>query len=171
MDDIRAHPEIPIRENGKIAWAMRENSPSLKAVVNKFIQKSRSGTLLGNVIYGKYIDNTGWLNKALNPNKIAQLEKLATLFSRYGEKYDIDYLLIAAVAYKESGFNNDLVGSRGAVGIMQVLPSTARDPNINIKNVRQLENNIHAGVKYLAFCVNSTSVILLLRRKINSTLP
>ncbi|MEC4621952.1 hypothetical protein VST04_28065, partial [Bacillus paranthracis] len=43
MDDIRAHPEIPIRENGKIAWAMRENSPSLKAVVNKFIQKSRSG--------------------------------------------------------------------------------------------------------------------------------
>ncbi|MDW2406337.1 transglycosylase SLT domain-containing protein, partial [Vibrio sp. 1262-1] len=127
------------------------NSPSLKAVVNKFIQKSRSGTLLGNVIYGKYIDNTGWLNKALNPNKIAQLEKLATLFSRYGEKYDIDYLLIAAVAYKESGFNNDLVGSRGAVGIMQVLPSTARDPNINIKNVRQLENNIHAGVKYLAF--------------------
>ena len=151
MDDIRVHKKIPIRKNGKIAWAMRENSPKLKAVVNKFIQKSRSGTLLGNVIYGKYIDNTGWLNRALNPKKIAQLEKLAALFSRYGEKYDIDYLLIAAIAYKESGFNNDLVGSRGAVGIMQVLPSTAQDPNINIKNVRQLENNIHAGVKYLAF--------------------
>ncbi|MCV5274655.1 transglycosylase SLT domain-containing protein, partial [Escherichia coli] len=112
------HKKIPIRKNGKIAWAMRENSPKLKAVVNKFIQKSRSGTLLGNVIYGKYIDNTGWLNRALNPKKIAQLEKLAALFSRYGEKYDIDYLLIAAIAYKESGFNNDLVGSRGAVGIM-----------------------------------------------------
>ncbi len=95
--------------------------------------KSRSGTLLGNVIYSKYIDNTNWLNKALNPKKIAQLEKLSALFSRYGEKYNLDYLLIAAVAYKESGFNNNLVGTRGAVGIMQVLPSTARDPNINIK--------------------------------------
>ncbi len=151
MDDIKAHKKVPLRKNGNIAWVMRQNSPQLKAVVNKFIQKSRSGTLLGNVIYSKYIDNTNWLNKVLNPKKIAQLEKLSALFSRYGEKYDLDYLLIAAVAYKESGFNNNLVGTRGAVGIMQVLPSTARDPNINIKNVRQLENNIHAGAKYLAF--------------------
>ena len=151
MDDIRVHKKVPLRKSGKIGWAMRKDSPQLKAVVNKFIKKSRSGTLLGNVIYGKYIDNTNWLNKALNPKKIAQLEKLSALFSRYGEKYDFDYLLIAALAYKESGFNNNLVGSQGAVGIMQVLPSTARDPNINIKNVRQLENNIHAGVKYLAF--------------------
>jgi membrane-bound lytic murein transglycosylase MltF len=34
---------------------------------------------------------------------------------------------------------------------MQILPSTASDPNVNIKNVRNLENNVHAGVKYLAF--------------------
>ncbi|MDF4805122.1 lytic transglycosylase F, partial [Vibrio parahaemolyticus] len=114
MDDIKAHKKVPLRKNGNIAWVMRQNSPQLKAVVNKFIQKSRSGTLLGNVIYSKYIDNTNWLNKALNPKKIAQLEKLSALFSRYGEKYDLDYLLIAAVAYKESGFNNNLVGTRGA---------------------------------------------------------
>ncbi|MGY0616734.1 transglycosylase SLT domain-containing protein [Vibrio sp. FJH11] len=151
MDDIRVHKKVPLRKSGKIAWAMRKDSPQLKAVVNKFIKKSRSGTLLGNVIYGKYIDNTRWLDKALNPKKMAQLEKLSALFSRYGEKYDIDYLLIAAIAYKESGFNNNLVGRSGAVGIMQILPSTARDPNINIQNVRQLENNVHAAVKYLAF--------------------
>ncbi len=151
MDDIRAHTKIPIREGGEIGWAMRHNSPELRKAVNKFIQTSKSGTLLGNVIYGKYIDNTNWLNKALNPKKIAQLEKLSSLFAKYGEKYDFDYLLIAAVAYQESGFDNSLVSSRGAVGIMQILPSTASDPNVNIKNVRNLENNVHAGVKYLAF--------------------
>ncbi|CAM3119407.1 Solute-binding protein family 3/N-terminal domain-containing protein [Vibrio mytili] len=151
MDDIRVHKKIPLRKNGKIAWVMRKDSPQLKGVVNQFIKKSRSGTLLGNVIYAKYIDNTNWLNRALNPDKIARLDKLSALFSRYGKKYDFDYLLIAALAYKESGFNNNLVGSRGAVGIMQILPSTARDPNINIKNIRNLENNVHAGVKYMAF--------------------
>ncbi len=34
---------------------------------------------------------------------------------------------------------------------MQILPSTAADKNVNIKNVKQLENNIHAATKYLAF--------------------
>lgn len=91
MDDIRAHTKIPIREGGEIGWAMRHNSPELRKAVNKFIQTSKSGTLLGNVIYGKYIDNTNWLNKALNPKKIAQLEKLSSLFAKYGEKYDFDY--------------------------------------------------------------------------------
>ncbi len=89
--------------------------------------------------------------QSTEPQKIAQLEKLSSLFAKYGEKYDFDYLLIAAVVYQESGFDNSLVSSRGAVGIMQILPSTASDPNVNIKNVRNLENNVHAGVKYLAF--------------------
>lgn len=34
---------------------------------------------------------------------------------------------------------------------MQVLPSTAKDPNVNIKNIKKLENNVHAGVKYMRF--------------------
>lgn len=151
MENIQVHKKIPLRKNGKIGWAMRKYSPQLKAVVDNFIRKSQSDNLLGNVIYGKYIDNTNWLNKALDPNKIAQLKKLTALFSHYGEQYDFDHLLIAAVAYKESSFNNNVVSNRGAVGIMQVLPSTARDPNINIRNVQQLENNVHAGVKYMAF--------------------
>ncbi len=59
--------------------------------------------------------------------------------------------MISAQAYQESKFNNRLVSHMGAVGIMQVLPKTAREPYINIKNFRELENNIHAGVKYMNF--------------------
>ena len=39
----------------------------------------------------------------------------------------------------------------GAVGVMQVLPSTAADPSVNIRNITTIENNIHAGVKYMRF--------------------
>ena len=34
---------------------------------------------------------------------------------------------------------------------MQLLPSTADDPNVDIHNIEKMENNIHAGVKYLRF--------------------
>ena len=34
---------------------------------------------------------------------------------------------------------------------MQVLPSTAADPNVDIDDIEKLENNVHAGVKYLRF--------------------
>ena len=56
-----------------------------------------------------------------------------------------------AVAYQESGLDNKKKSRAGAVGIMQVRPETGKDKNIGIKNVHFLENNIHAGVKYLAF--------------------
>ncbi|MDX1353608.1 MAG: transglycosylase SLT domain-containing protein, partial [Thiomicrorhabdus sp.] len=54
-------------------------------------------------------------------------------------------------AHQESRFRQDLVSRANAVGIMQIKPSTARSKIVNIPNIRNLENNIHAGVKYLAF--------------------
>jgi len=42
----------------------------------------------------------------------------------------------------------------GAIGVMQILPSTAADPNVNINDIEKLENNIHAGVKYQRFIVD-----------------
>jgi membrane-bound lytic murein transglycosylase MltF len=41
----------------------------------------------------------------------------------------------------------------GAVGVMQVLPSTAADPNVGISDIEKLEKNIHAGIKYLRFII------------------
>ncbi len=77
--------------------------------------------------------------------------KLKSLFQKYAKQYGFDWRLIAALAYQESGMNNKKRNKSGAVGIMQVLPSTGKDKNIRISNVHLLENNIHAGVKYLRF--------------------
>jgi membrane-bound lytic murein transglycosylase MltF len=56
-------------------------------------------------------------------------------------------MLLAAQAYQESRFNPDALSSSGAIGLMQVLPTTAQE--IGIENIHLPENNIHAGVKYL----------------------
>ncbi|WP_038219380.1 lytic transglycosylase F [Vibrio sp. N418] len=151
MDNIHAHKKVPLRRSGKIAWALRKNSPQLKKLVDNYLDEYRSGTLLGNVIYGKYLDNTRWLKKILDPKHISHLESLSKLFDHYSNQYDFDPLMISAQSYQESGLDQSKVSHQGAVGIMQVLPSTASDPNVNIPNIYKLENNIHAGVKYMRF--------------------
>ena len=56
-----------------------------------------------------------------------------------------------ALAYQESGLDHSKKNPSGAVGLMQVLPTTAADKNVNIGDVEAVEKNIHAGIKYLDF--------------------
>lgn len=151
MENIQVHDIIPLRDNGEIAWAMREQSPKLQSFVNQYLKSARSGTLLGNVIYGKYLDDTRWLKKVLNPNHINRLEALSEIFSQYSEQYQFDPLMMSAQGFQESGLDQSKVSHKGAVGVMQVLPSTAKDPNVNIPNIYEVDNNIHAGIKYMRF--------------------
>ena len=59
--------------------------------------------------------------------------------------------MLAAQGFQESGLQQDTRSPAGAVGIMQVKPSTAADRNVGINDISSAENNIHAGAKYLRF--------------------
>ena len=71
-------------------------------------------------------------------------------FQQYATEYNFDYLMLAAQGYQESMLGQDRVSPRGAVGVMQVLPQYAAADPISIRNVRDAQNNIHAGTKMLA---------------------
>ena len=58
---------------------------------------------------------------------------------------------VGAQAFQESRFDNNARSSAGAVGIMQLLPSTALDKDVAIKNFRTVEGSIEAGAKYNRF--------------------
>ena len=143
--------DLKLRRGGKIAFMIRKHSPRLKASLNAFLKGHRKGTLLGNIYFKRYYEKNPWIKTPLGAELDRTLLKYRKLFKKYADQYGFDWLLIAALAYQESGFDNNKQNKSGAVGIMQVLPSTARDKHIGIKNVQQLENNIHAGVKYLDF--------------------
>lgn len=151
LPDIVVHKDIAVNTSGQIAWAVRKNNPKLLKNLNSFLKSHRKGTTLGNVLFKRYYENTRWIANPLSDTAQEKLEKYNALFQRYADEYDFDWLLIAALAFQESRLNPNKKSHRGAVGIMQVKPSTARDKNIGIRNVSKLENNIHAGVKYLAF--------------------
>lgn len=149
--DLQSRPDIVLKEGARIAWGMRKDSPLLASAVNDFIKKNRAGTLIGNVLINRYIKDFDWAANALSPQDYALFEQLEKLFRKYGETYEIDHLLAVAQGYQESRLNQSARSSRGAIGIMQMLPATAGDPNVAIRNIEKTENNIHAGMKYLDF--------------------
>jgi len=144
--------DVVVNNSGNLAWAVRKEDSQLLESLNNFIrEEGRQGTWLGNILFKRYFRNTRWLKNPLAGEGKERFEKLLSLFDKYADLYGFDRLLIAAQAYQESGFDPEAVSSDGALGIMQVLPTTAAEPFIGIPDIEDLENNIHAGVKYLAF--------------------
>ncbi len=153
LDDIVVHNALAVGVNREVAWAIRKDSPGLKPYVDRFIKNHRKGTVLGNILVRRYLTNTRYLKETLDPSP-DKLEKLAVLFKKYADRYGFDYLMLAAQGYQESGLNQNVRSAAGAVGIMQLLPSTAADKSVNIPNVYNTENNIHAGAKYLRHLID-----------------
>jgi membrane-bound lytic murein transglycosylase MltF len=151
FEKIRLHPDIAVNTGGEIAWAFRKNSPKLKKVINQFVSKSRKGTLLGNMLFTRYLKNTKYVKNALASHEREKFQRLMPVFKKAAGKYGFDWVLAIALGYQESTLEQRKRSPAGAIGVMQLLPNTARDPNINIPNIDKLEPNIHAGVKYLHF--------------------
>jgi len=151
LDEIKIHKELAIHRGGQIAWAFRKDSPLLANEVNAFVETHKKGTLMGNILLNRYLKNTSRLENNMVEQEMAKFETTAQYFKKFGEQYDFDWLLLAAQGYQESRLDQNRVSRVGALGIMQVRPGTARDPNINIPDISTPENNIHAGTKYLRF--------------------
>lgn len=149
--EITLHQDIKVRTCGQIGWAIRKGSPKLRKVANDFMKTRKKGTLLGNILFKRYLENTKWVRNSLNEQEIQRFNETVGLFQTYANQYNFDWIMIGALAYQESRIDQSKRSPNGAIGVMQVLPSTARDKNVNIPNIEELENNIHAGVKYLRF--------------------
>jgi len=152
--NIRPLPAVALRTNAQVAWAIRKDSPALRKSLDGFIAKHRVGTMTGNVLLKRYLQNTRWARGATNKEDMRRFNELTGLFKKYATKYDFDWLLLVAQGYQESGLDQRTRSPVGAIGVMQVMPTTAKDRNVAIKDIHLTEPNIHAGVKYLRFLVN-----------------
>ena len=146
---LKVYEHLKINEGGRIAWAIRKDSPNLAEHLNRFIDENKKGSLLGNILFTRYYKTNRWITNPLSGADQERLQQLKALFERYGRMYGIDWLKLAAQAYQESQLDQSVRSPAGAIGIMQLLPSTASGQPINVHNIEQLENNIHAGAKYM----------------------
>ena len=130
LPDLRISHAVSMPGTGGPGWLARKNNPVLTRTLNRFVKKHKKGTRPGNIYFNKYFKSTRWISNLLDSAAQRRLYRYMPLFRKYGEKYGLDWRLLAAVAYQESRLNPRCRSSRGAVGLMQVLPSTARDHRI-----------------------------------------
>jgi membrane-bound lytic murein transglycosylase MltF len=142
------HDGFYLHEGGNIGWAMRKNSPELKRALDQFTRKHKLGTEFGNIMQRRFFSNDDRLLDATARTDMQRFNQLVGLFEKYAKIYDFDYLMLMAQGFQESRLNQSARSHAGAVGVMQVLPSTAAD--MGIKDVASsAERNIEAGSKYL----------------------
>ena len=144
----------PFGQNLPIAWAVRKKSKRMAKEINLIIPKISKGSTFGNIISKKYFNDFGGIKARLKGESPDKLSKYDSLIKKYSKKYGFDWRLISSLCYQESHFIQNQENQWGAIGLFQVKQMTANEPYIKIKNISGLkntENNIHAGVKYLAW--------------------
>ena len=148
---VTVRDDLVLREGARLAWAIRPDSPQLKTFLDTFLKENREGTLFGNIIRNRYIRDFNWTENAMGATELSRYHKLSALFRKYGTDYGMDPTLLAAQGFQESRLDQSVRSPAGAIGVMQLLPSTAKDKNVAIPNIDELEPNIEAGAKYMAF--------------------
>jgi membrane-bound lytic murein transglycosylase MltF len=141
------HKDLALRTGGEIAVAVRRDNPKLKAAGDDWIRKHGLGTAFGNVLNKRYLQSTGYAAAAASEAERRKFRELVALFRKYAGQYDLDFLLMAAQGYQESRLDQGAKSQVGAIGVMQVMPSTGAE--LGVGDIKQLEPNVHAGVKYI----------------------
>jgi membrane-bound lytic murein transglycosylase MltF len=141
-----------VRTDRQTAMMVRKNSPQLLAELNAFIARYPEGSLQRNVLTQKYLKNVKYAKSATSGQDLERFQKTADFIRKYSAEYDLDYLLMAAQGYQESGLDQNKKSAVGAIGVMQVMPATGRD--MKVGDITQMDANIHAGVKYVRFMMD-----------------
>lgn len=84
---------------------------------------------------------------SVNPAEFEQLIKTCSV------KYGVNPSLVKAVIHAESGYNPNAVSSKGAGGLMQLMPATAK--SLKVADRFNPKDNVEGGVKYLRFLLDT----------------
>lgn len=153
------------------------NSPSFEKVLQS-TTKSNFGTLLldpqlknvnANIIkespqvsLNRALEEAASLQSNIPTHKTSTKSQVLNVVNQISKKYDVDEKLVQALIKQESGFNPKAKSKSGAMGLMQLMPSTAK--NLGVQDPYNMVQNVEGGVKYLKSMLNkyNGNVILAL---------
>ena len=118
---------------------------------NLELKKMRDALTAGNTSTGSF-SGAANLDQRNRIDAAIKLRKTETqydeMFQKAGEKHGVDWKLLKAMAKQESGFNPKAKSRKGATGILQLMPGTAR--GLGVRNSEDPEDNIMGGAKYIS---------------------
>lgn len=133
------------------AWATHPKAKALHAAASEFLERSGKNGLM-KILYDRYFEPApkravARRDKSLRADASGQISPFDELFKAAGQETGLDWRLLAAVAHAESRFDPEARSPFGAVGLMQVLPSTAKE--LGVEHPERPAENIRAGARYL----------------------
>jgi membrane-bound lytic murein transglycosylase MltF len=151
--NVKPRPDLALRTDGQLAVAVRKDNPKLRARVDVWVKKHGGGNWFSTVVGNRYLQSVKYVKNASADAERKKFEAVVELFKKYGGQYNLDYLMMAAQGYQESTLDQSVRSPVGAIGVMQVMPPTGRD--LNVGDIKQVEANVHAGVKYMRFMMDT----------------
>ena len=146
--------DVRLSEGDEIAWAVRFNNPRLLQALNDFIEKnSERVSREAAELHRRYFRDVTFLRNNLDPDVLGRKKHLAPYFKQASQEHGFDWLFLLAQGFQESRLNQSVRSGAGAVGIMQLLPSTGRA--MGYADIRSsAQANIAAGAKYMRFLID-----------------
>ncbi|WP_194270207.1 membrane-bound lytic murein transglycosylase MltF [Candidatus Methylospira mobilis] len=151
----RYFPNIEVAfEQGEpqdLGWAFSQSEDnSLYNEVSSFFDAIRQDGTLARLTKkhdAVWMATDASVDAALRSHVRQRLPRYRALFQNAGRKFDIDWRLLAAIAYQESQWDAHAVSAEGVQGMMMLTGNTARELNVTDRfNVSQ---SIHGGAEYL----------------------
>lgn len=168
---LTPHAEPSQRGARAIAFAIRPTDRALLAAASTFVEGTYRG-LEYNLAHRRYfeVERRGGSARlpAAGPAKTGTISPYDALFRRYGERYHLDWRLIAAQAFVESGFDPKAKSWVGALGLMQVMPRTGAE--LGFTRLEDPEIGVHAGVLYLSRLIERVDARLPFRQRVRLAL-
>jgi membrane-bound lytic murein transglycosylase MltF len=146
LKDVKIREDLALKKDVKTGWAIRKDSPKLKAEIEEFLQQARKVSTL-QARQSLALSRAKKFRNNTSDAEVKRFQQTLALFQKYGQKYGFDPLMLAAQGYQESQLNQNAKSHVGAIGIMQVMPATGAE--LKVGDITVAENNIHAGTKYM----------------------
>ena len=133
-----------------VTWAVRKNAPELQWALNQWIAENRESARWNQLYEKYYVDRRGYRERVTSEYLTAETGTLSDwdeLLQRYASEAGWDWRLLAAQTYQESRFRPRATSWAGAMGLLQIMPGTARD--LGISDPYDPDENVDGAVRYL----------------------
>jgi membrane-bound lytic murein transglycosylase F len=165
QDVVGAIPLEPLTKKD-IAFAVRVGNPKLLSALNDFVKRSVHG-LEFNLAYRRTFESPQDAS-LLHRDAKGGVSPYDAIFQKFAPRYGFDWRLTAAQAYQESRFNPKAKSAEGAVGLLQILPRTAR--SLGFTKLTDPEECTHAGIAYMAELMGQLEPDLSLQQRVRFAL-
>ncbi|SIS11179.1 Transglycosylase, Slt family [Pseudomonas sp. E141] len=147
LPKLRFDRQVLIGEPADEYWFVRRDAAMLRASIDRFLTTYKAPSNQ-DAAFLRIYRRLYRVHYPLARANRQRLETLRPVLQKHATAQGMDWLNLAALAFKESSLQPNARSGSGPTGLMQITPSAAQ--RVGVRNIQNLDANVQAGAKYLA---------------------